>query len=277
MIQIDNVTFRYRKDQKLIEDISINLEKGKIYGLLGKNGAGKSTLLKIMSGLLFPKSGICCIDQKEIKERTKEILAKVFFIPEEFELPSITASKYISINAIFFPRFDFLQLERYMFDFELSMNQNINKMSFGQKKKFIIAFGLATNTEIFILDEPTNGLDIPSKSTFRKIIASAMDTDRLMIISTHQVRDLSQLIDHIIVLDNGNIFFSHSTEVIEEKLTVCKGTLDKTDEILYHEPTLGGYSAICKRNNFGVEMDIELLFNAIINNPTIINNALLTV
>lgn len=275
MIQIQDVTFSYKKELYLFKDLSLSLELGKIYGLLGKNGAGKSTLLKIVNGLLYPQKGTCTFADIACAERHPAVLSNIFYIPEEFELPAINMDAFVKYNAPFYPSFSIEQYETYLQEFEMKCNKKLHKLSFGQKKKFLIAFGIATNTQVLILDEPTNGLDIPSKSQFRKIMASSVDESKMILISTHQVRDLSQLIDHIIVLENGTVLFSQNTGDISDKLSFghVKNTNEK--EVFYSEPVLGGHSAIYRKGQQETDIDIELLFNAIVTNHTVINEALL--
>jgi len=274
MIELKNITFSYKKSESLLQDLSLHLEAGKIYGLLGKNGAGKTTLLKILTGLLNPQCGISTTFGIPAIERKPEVLQKIFYIPEEFELPSISSDKFIEINAPFYSAFSKEQFDAYIKEFEIGSFNNLKKVSFGQKKKFLIAFAIATNAQVLIFDEPTNGLDIPSKSQFRKIMASSIDEQRMVIISTHQVRDLSQLIDHIIVLENGNIIFSETTFDITSKLSFGHLKSANDAEVYYSEPSLGGHSAIFKNEGQETELDIELFFNAIISNHPAINQAI---
>ncbi|MDP4228259.1 MAG: ABC transporter ATP-binding protein, partial [Bacteroidota bacterium] len=139
-------------------------------------------------------------------------------------------------------------------------------LSYGQKKKFLVGFGLATQARILLMDEPTNGLDIPSKSQFRRIIASSVNEDRCFIISTHQVRDLESLIDPIIILDQGKIVFHHTMEEISRKLGFVQ--LEKEDQpsgLIYSEMTFSGKNAIVLNSDHEeTRVDLELLFNGII-------------
>lgn len=274
MIELENATFRYEKGNAVLENLNLAIETGNIYGLLGKNGAGKSTLLKIITGLLYPQQGKSITFGIPAKNRNANILQKIFYIPEEFELPAISSDAFVEINAPFYPAFSTEQYNSLLKEFEIEEFKNLQKLSFGQKKKFIIAFAVATNTQILILDEPTNGLDIPSKSQFRKIMASAINEQKIIVISTHQVRDLSQLIDHIIILDNGKIIFSESIHAITSKLSFGK-LKDKDNAVVYYsEPTLGGHSAVFKKQGQDTEINIELFFNAVISNHPLINQAI---
>jgi ABC-2 type transport system ATP-binding protein len=273
MIEIKNLTFGYKKNQTLFRELNLDLKSGSIYGLFGMNGAGKTTLLKHIAGLLFPRQGECLIFEKDVKDRLPEIMANIYVIPEEFVLPSIKISTFVQLHAPFYPRFDYTLFEKYLKEFEITNGKSLTKYSYGQKKKFLIAFGLATQTNVLLMDEPTNGLDIPSKSQFRRIMAAAATEDQCIIISTHQVRDLASIIDHVIVLDNGKIIFHKNTLDISQKLAFGKLKEDKPMDVLYSEDVLGGKTAIYKSNGQDTAIDLEVLFNAIIKDPQSINQA----
>ncbi|WP_443945546.1 ATP-binding cassette domain-containing protein [Pedobacter sp. AW1-32] len=264
MIKIDNLNFWYSKGKPLFKNLSMQLSAGHIYGLLGKNGAGKSTLLKNLAGLVYPQSGSLMVLGSDPRKRQPELLSKICFIPEEFDLPPVKVKTYLKANTPFFENFDHTYFNRLLSEFDIPDDHSLTNMSYGQKKKFIIAFGLATQANLIIMDEPTNGLDIPSKAQFRKIMASALTDDRCIIISTHQVRDLDNLIDTIIMLDDNDVALQASVDEITEKLTFKR--MDQVDNtVIYAESSLSGYHAIVP--NFHQEeskLDIELLFNAIL-------------
>jgi len=266
MINISNLNFGYKKKNLLFNNLNLVLTPGNIYGLLGKNGAGKTTLLKLISGLLYPQTGVCTIDGEKTAGRDPDLLREIFFLPEISFLPPVKIKEYLEIYSPFYPRFDKKKFYEYMKKLEIKANGKITNLSYGQRKKFSIAFALAAETKLILLDEPTNGLDIPAKSVFRKLVASSISEEKLFVISTHQVRDMKHLIDPIIILDNGEVIFNRQISEIEQKLslTLQREEPDK-DEILYYENTLGGY-AVLSKNNDGEDNDIdtELLFNAVV-------------
>lgn len=269
MIELNQLGFGYKRGKPIFQHLTLRLAPGFIYGLLGKNGAGKSTLLKLMSGLLFPTSGESNAFGLDTSERRPEMLENLYMIPEEFHLPEIPLSLYVKRTAVFYPKFDHLRFHTYLREFELSEDVKLSNLSYGQKKKFLISFGLATNCRLLILDEPTNGLDIPSKSQFRRIMASALDAERLMIISTHQVRDLENLIDTVVVLEKGQILFHQNIGEIASKISFEPDlTGIPESEILYSEEIAGKRAGIT-RNLSGMEMrvDLEVLFNGVIQHP----------
>jgi ABC-2 type transport system ATP-binding protein len=271
MVQINNLSFGYSRKAPLFQNLNLNLEQGHIYGLLGKNGAGKSTLLKNIIGLTFPDKGSCLVNGQSVATRDPEVLEKIFFLPEEIYVPAQSPAQFISNTACFYPKFNQPEFYHYLAEFDVPCACILDKLSFGQQKKAMIAFGLAANTGLLIMDEPTNGLDIPSKIQFRKIIASALTDDRCVVISTHQVRDLDSLIDTLLVLHNCEIVLKQDLDEIAEKLTFT--TLPNTEgyEVLYQEESLKGKNVILP-NTQGTysKVDMELLFNAIIADDTAI-------
>jgi len=274
MIKIQNMNFAYRKKNKLFNGLELHLTPGNIYGLLGKNGAGKTTLLKILTGLLFPQSGEVSVMNYEPRQRAPQLLSEIYLVPEEFYVPPVTIAEYRSGYAPFYPRFDGELFGHLLTEFELPAQDKLATFSFGQKKKFLLAFGLATNTKVLLLDEPTNGLDIPSKSQFRRILAGAINEERLFIISTHQVRDMANLIDPLVILDEGRIIYHQTLENTGRHLTVNVYQNEQDlAQALFYEQTIGGYAALeANRNSSEGKIDIELLFNAVINNRQLIEN-----
>lgn len=265
MISIENLHFAYRRN-KVFKGLSLNLRPGHIYGLLGKNGTGKSTLLRNIAGLLFPDQGKIEVMGFDPGKRQPAFLQELFIVAEEFYLPNITAEKLAAHNAPFYPGFNKEQFDKYIREFEIPLENTIQSMSYGQKKKTLISFGLACNTSLLLMDEPTNGLDIMSKSQFRKVMASALDENKCIIISTHQVKDLENLIDRITIIDEGKILFDQTVDQITSKLSFrISFDQEELKEALYSENSLRG-NAIISRNTYGEEskLDLEMLYKAIV-------------
>lgn len=273
MISIKNLYYNYPKNKMVLNNIALNLEQGNIYGLFGKNGEGKSTLLKIMSRLLFANSGQYTLQNASGLNRTAHTLQQLFLVPEDFELAAVTIATYEKINAPFYPNFSKDQFYDLIAEFKLSPTHHIARLSFGQKKKVLIAFGIAANTPLLLMDEPTNGLDIPSKSQFRKIIATIADESKCIVISTHQVRDLHSLINHVIVLDDAKVIFDESLAKVSEHLWFGKPN-GQEDSIIYAETGFGGKSVLQRGDKDETEVDLELLFNAVLTQSASINNIL---
>lgn len=270
MIEAKEITFRYKK-KTVFNDLSLSFGNGKVYGLLGKNGAGKSTLLYLMTGLLHPQKGSILYNNENVSKRLPSVLSDIYIVPEEFMLPHIPLKQYMSINSPFYPKFSEEQLRKNLSLFEMDNNLNINlgQLSMGQKKKVFMSFALATNTSLLIMDEPTNGLDIPGKSQFKKFIASNMTDERTVIISTHQVQDIEKLIEHVVILENNKVLLDASATDICRNLYFVNGASHiDPEKALYVTPSFQGYNALLP--NSGEEesiLNLEILFNGVLENP----------
>ena len=246
MIHIENLKYKYQgAKQYVFDNFNLNLEDNNIYGLLGKNGTGKSTLLYLISGLLRRTAGTITVDGVDTGRHQAETLEEIFLVPEEFDLAPMTLEAYVKLNK---------------------PDIHLKELSMGQKKKVYMSFALAANTKLLLMDEPTNGLDIPSKSQFRKVIANNMADDRTMVISTHQVHDVESLLDHIVMLDRSQILLDASVADICDKYNFEFRSLgEPSDDVLYAEPSVQGNAVITrKREDDGdTTLNLELLFNAV--------------
>lgn len=266
MITIKQLDFHYKKQEALFADLNFQQKEGCIAGLLGKNGAGKTTLLKLMAGLVKPQKGELKVNNYCPFDRHPAFLSDVYMVPEEFRFPSVTINCYVKATAPLYPSFNYRKLDKILVDFELDRKKNLNRFSHGQRKKFLIAFALATDCKLLILDEPTNGLDIPSKSLFRKILVSSVTDGQLVLISTHQVKDIETIIDKIVMLDEGKIVLDEDLYSISNKWQFrTVETLAGIENIIYNERCPGGYRILTHAREQESHVDIELLFNAVVN------------
>lgn len=259
MITIKNLTFYYQKNTALFDNLSLTCEQGSIIGLLGKNGAGKSTLLNLINGFIAPKKGEIDVNGMVPIDRKPDFLADTYMVPEEFSFPGVTIETYTRAIAPLYTRFDREKLNNILKEFDLNPKNQLNKLSHGQRKKFLIAFALSTNSRLLLLDEPTNGLDIPSKSQFRKILVSSITDEQLVIISTHQVKDIDSIIDKVIVMDNGKIAYEKSVNEINESMSFeVVPTIKDEADLLYYEQSPMGYRVIRKSDEYSDSpMDLE--------------------
>lgn len=274
MIRIENLHFGYKK-AKVFKGLSLSLEAGHIYGLLGKNGTGKSTLLRNIAGLLFPKEGKIDVMGYVPGKRQPGFLQNVFMVAEEFYLPDVSVQKYVKLNAPFYPNFSYDQFDQYLTEFEIPRENTLLNMSYGQKKKVLISFALACNTALLLMDEPTNGLDIMSKSKFRKVIAGAIDDKKCIVISTHQVKDLESLIDRITIIDEGQILFDQTIDSINRQIQF-KISFDPNEvrQAIYKEQSLQGTAIVTTNEDAeDTKLDLELLYKAVVLNGDAVRNA----
>ncbi|KXB77735.1 ABC transporter, ATP-binding protein [Prevotella sp. DNF00663] len=275
MIEIQNMTFGYsKKVEPVFDDFSLSLPENRIYGLLGKNGMGKSTLLNLVCGLLRPQQGRVYIDCMDVNARRVEMLQDVYIVPETFEMPRMSMMKCIEMHRDFYPRFSDEVLIKCLSEFELPEVKRLNELSMGQKKKVYMCLALASGTRLLVMDEPTNGLDIPSKSLFRKIIANNMTEERTMIISTHQVHDVESLLDHILLLDHSQLLLNASVGELTDRYTFgYRRQSEMDDTVIYAEPALQGNAVMCHRQTGDKDtlLNLELLFNAMVNQANFTN------
>lgn len=271
MVEMRQIRFAYRRRRPLFDALDFSVSPGGVVGLLGKNGAGKTTLLKIGAGLLFPAGGTAHLFGVAAHRRRPEMLARIAYIPEQFEVPAQQLSQYVAYEGAYYPQFDRALMDEYLRRFEVSGDDKLSQLSHGQQKKVLLSFALATKAELVILDEPTNGLDIPSKQVFRQLVAEAADDQRAVVISTHQVRDVENLIDPIVVLDGGAVVFRSGLATIQENVAMRR--FDSEEEAvgaggLAFETRLGSTVALVPRSSdgggesMGDDIDIELLFQA---------------
>lgn len=266
MITLKNLNFAYKRSKPILNELNTELTPGHIYGLLGKNGEGKTTLLDILVGQLFPDSGTCTVLDKRPSLRETSFLQQIFLLPEELNLPDVTATEYKEMYAAFYPTFRENLWNTCVTEFEIETEDRLAKMSMGQKKKVAIAMALAIHPPILLMDEPTNALDIPSKAVFRKLVASCTEDNQIIIISTHQVRDLESLIDSVLILENHQLLLNKGLDKVSEKLFFRLVTHE--EPVLYSELTSAGLIGVGEnKKHEHTDIYLELLFQAVTQNP----------
>jgi ABC-2 type transport system ATP-binding protein len=272
MVNIKDLHFAYRR-HPVFTGLDLELRAGHIYGLLGRNGTGKSTLLYSIAGFLFPQKGMIETLGFTPASRQPAFLEKVFFLPEEFQLPSMSLDRWMRLMSPFYPDFNRSQFAQYTREFDVPADAHLHELSFGQQKKALISLALATNTPLLLMDEPTNGLDIVSKSQFRRVIAGAVDDNKCILISTHQVKDLENLIDNITIIEEGRIVFHQSMLRIAETLHF-KLSFDPEEQAgsIYSETSLRGNAVILPNiDGEDSQPDLEMLYKAVLLKNAVIN------
>lgn len=261
MITTHSLSFGYSSSHQVLTNISLSLDKGHIHGLLGCNGIGKTTLLKLICGIMRPQRGEVRVAGIDPFNRDVAVMSELMIIPEEFDLPNISLERYAAVTSPFYPKFDKGQMMGYCQEFHVNPAERLHSMSMGQRKKAYIAFALACNVNMLLLDEPTNGLDIPSKSTFRRLLAGYVNEERMVLISTHQVADVDQLLDSIVILDEQGVVLNATTSEICRKLKFSRA--GEGDKVLYSERTIqGDMAVVLNEDDEDTSLSIELLFNA---------------
>lgn len=262
MIQINDLGFSYG-NTPVLKNITMKLEEGKIYGLLGENGVGKTTLLTLISGLKKPQAGSIETDGHIPYDREPSFLSDQYYVSDEVAPVNMKAIDYAANYGPFWERFDIEKFKEAMQVLENDPQKKMSNMSFGQLKKTYIAFALACNTKYLFMDEPTNGLDIPSKAQFRKAITKYTREDSVILISTHQVRDLENIIDPIIILDKQEVLLNATIAEISQKLFFDYSN-EMNPDALYRELVPGGNIQVYL-NAKGEEskVNMEALFNTV--------------
>ena len=262
MIKIQNLAFSYGKNE-VLRNISMELKPGRIYGLLGENGVGKTTLLTLLCGLKKTQTGSIQADGQDPWDRQPSLLQDQYYLPDEVAAINDKAINWAKATGIFWPNFQLDKFESILREFEVCPTQKMNAMSAGQLKKTYIAFALACGTRFLYLDEPTNGLDIPSKAQFRSALMKYTAEDSTIVISTHQVRDLENIIDPIIILDRRDVLLNATIEQISEKFFFDYGTT-LHPEALYSEQLPGGFIQVLPNTEKAdSKVNIEALFNTV--------------
>ena len=276
ILQAKRISFSYGalRRKAVFTDFSLAVERGKVYGLLGLNVAGKSTLIYLMAGLLTPQCGSVEVNGRNVRDRLPSTLGSVYLVPEEFDMPRMSLKEFATLNGALYPRFSYDDMLNNLAIFGIDPEiKNLTALSMGQKKKVLMSFAFATNADLMLMDEPTNGLDIPGKSQFRRLVASRMTDDRTIIISTHQVRDIDRCIDHVVIVDQSKVLLDESVASITGRLRfVENGTAAEVAEAIYSQPSVMGYSLVTQNTSDDeTELNLETLFNATLANSDRIN------
>lgn len=276
MIRIDNISFAY-SGRRVINDLSLQLRPGEVSGLLGLNGEGKTTLMKLMAGLIRPGYGMVSTLADNPALRHAETLADIYFFPEVLRPMPMSLRTLARQVSHFYPRFSYETLGRLLQYFDVDDDVLLTRLSMGQLKKAYTCLAFACNTRLLLLDEPTNGLDIPSKMQWRRVVAEQMGDERSILISSHQVRDIENMLDRVLILSKGRIIFNNTVGEIGEKLDFAEVDQNEAGEgVIYSVPTVKGHKIIRPQMVEGCEsrVDLEMLFSAVLSNETDINNAI---
>jgi ABC-2 type transport system ATP-binding protein len=264
MINMNAVTFGYG-GRPLFEGLSLSLKPGSCYGLLGLNGAGKTSLLKLAAGALLPSAGSIEAFGREPGKRSAAHLADLCFVPEDPLAPDMTVERWLERIAVFRPAFDAPRFVDLLQELGLDRKGKVSTWSYGQRKKFALAGALVSGARLLLLDEPTNGLDIPGKTQFRRILSSMLEADKVIVVSTHQVRDLENLMDPIVVVHQGQVVFEASIDSLAATLSSTRlSELAGRKVVAARQDALGWHALLAEP---GPALDIELLFEAAIAVP----------
>ena len=273
MIKVDALSFGYSSPTLLFDRLDLHLSPG-VHGLLGLNGAGKTSLLKLISGLRLAWQGSCRTLGHDARSRALEMLQDTFILLDEVPASRHSALGLAKERADFYPRFDQQLYSELLVEFEVAADVPLKDLSTGQRKKAMIAFGVATGCRLLLLDEPTNGLDIPSKSAFRRVVARCVDGQRCVVVSTHQILEVENLLDSVVILEAGKVVFQADLDAVHAAVGITEEQVQEADVIYSEELPLGQRHLVAATTAPATQVDLETLFNAAIAQPQRLANAL---
>lgn len=202
-------------NKKVLNDISIQIPKGKIVGLLGKNGTGKSTLIKLINDLLVPDSGTILVNEKEIGIESKKVIS---YLPERTYLDkAMTVNQVLEYFTSFYDNFDIIKAKKLLGDLELDSNQKLSKMSKGMQEKVQLVLVMSRKADLYILDEPLGGVDPATRDYILDTILTNFNEGASVILSTHLISDIERILDEVIFIDKGQIVLSSSADELRKK------------------------------------------------------------
>lgn len=229
-VECKNISKSFGKTVAL-SDVNLNLEKDKIYGLLGRNGAGKSTLLNIITAQLFPSSGEVRIFGEPPYENDKA-LKNICIVKESgMFLKEVSVGDALDIASNFYANWDKELAERLLREFELDRKKAYKDLSLGMKSQLGIIVGLASRAPITIFDEPYIGLDAAGRQLFYDILLDDYtENPRTVILSTHLIDEVSNLLEDVIILHKGTVKLEGNTEDVRNKAFYISGIKDKVEK-----------------------------------------------
>lgn len=231
-----NIYKNYKKTE-VLKGLDLQLEKGKIYGLIGRNGAGKTTLLSLMSGQNPVTSGEITLDGKKVWEN-QEMMDRICFSRElnpltNFSISGLKVKEYLKMASIYMPGWDKEFAEELLKTFELDANKKINKLSKGMLSMLTITVALASKAEFTFMDEPVAGVDVVMREQFYRILLEEFaESGRTFVISTHIIEEAADVFEEVIMLDKGKIILKENTVELLDRARHISGMAEAVDKVM---------------------------------------------
>lgn len=214
LVKIKRISKNYF-NKKALDNLSLNIEEGKVLGILGPNGSGKTTLIKIMTGLLRQSSGELLIDGHKVGVYTKSIVS---YLPDRnFLYNWMSIKDALNFYSDFYYDFDEKRAEELLHFMQLEKNMKITSLSKGMMEKLNLILVLSRKAKLYILDEPIAGVDPVARDQILDAIIKNYDSNSSMIVTTHLVRDMESLFDDVAFLKDGNIILEGNAESLREE------------------------------------------------------------
>lgn len=258
MITFNNLCYRYPKGPEALSDITAAISPG-IHLLLGENGTGKTTLLHIIAGLLYPTAGSVEVDGMSPRLRQPALLEKIFFLGDDMTLPGGTALAFAHTAAKAYAGL----LADYLARFGLTGRERLDRLSLGNRRKSLIAVALALRTQVLLLDEPANGLDIGSKETLGRMLAEAAGDNRTIIVSTHVTHDFHNIFDGVIALRRNRLQLAATLTDILSAVAFTAGMIPPVEAIFTHQSAGLFRSITAAGADTETDIDYNLLYMAL--------------
>lgn len=262
--------YKSYKNTEVLKGLELHLEKGKIYGLIGRNGAGKTTLLSLMSGQNPVTSGEITLDGKAVWEN-QEMMDKICFSREinpmtNYGVNEMKVKEYFKMASIYMPNWDQTLAEELVKTFELNVNKKINKLSKGMLSMVTITVALASKAEFTFMDEPVAGVDVVMREQFYRVLLEEFaESGRTFVISTHIIEEAADVFEEVIMLDGGKILLKENTQDLLDRARHISGVAEAVDRVMegqetYHPEKMGrskGVTVLLKQGEV-LEPDADL-------------------
>ena len=249
VIEVQNLTKHY-KDKHALDNVTLSLESGAIYGLLGRNGAGKTTLMSILTAQNFESSGTVKVFGEHPYENAR-VLSRICFVRESQKYPDDAYPRHaFKAASLFFPNWSQELADELIEEFQLPMKQTIKKLSRGQLSAVGVIIGLASRAELTFFDEPYLGLDAVARQIFYdRLLEDYSEHPRTIILSSHLIDEVSNLIEKVIVIDNGRILLNEDTDAVRDRASTVIGDAEKVDawaagRDILHRESLGRVASV---------------------------------
>lgn len=219
MIELKNVTKEFDDGFKALDDVSLSIEKGSAFGLLGSNGAGKSTILRLVSGIYRQEKGEVLVDGEGIFDNTK-MKSRIFFINDEtIQFSSYTLKKLKDLYKGFYPNFSEELFESLREKIKLPLDKKLNQFSKGMKRQAVVIIGLACQPEYLMMDEAFDGIDPAMRIIVKRMLVDAMiDREMTIIISSHNLKEISEICDTVTFIHHGKVLFAKSVDAVKNEI-----------------------------------------------------------
>lgn len=270
MIELKRLSYSYRKDIFALKNASATIGPG-ISLVVGPNGAGKTTLFRILAGMLVPNTGESTFDEISTSCELPSLRQRIFYLPDDAVMPQSTINEMACHHAVFYPGFSQDRLGENLEAFDMTGEEKLSAMSTGQRKKANVAYALSLGVDVLLLDEPANGLDISSQKILNRLIARNISDEGYIIIATHMVHEMRNMFDNVVVLNEGRVMLSETTDEILRRWAFIVSD-SRPAKALYGEQSVDGYHSIVP-NADGIDstIDFSLLYSMLCGNPPMFN------